>query len=109
MTDPSAFINPLRREEETALHVELINRLHQRGLRVNDAAPADALADLLSALDVFEAAVQHAGGDLFVNAPDSSEPERSEFVVPHMLDDETVTHYTKRILTAATQVRHLER
>ena len=71
MTDPTAFINPIRREEETALHVELVNRLHQRGLRVNENAPADALTDLLSALDAFEAAVQHAGGDLFVNAPDS--------------------------------------
>lgn len=107
MTDPSAFNTPIRREEATALHTELVSRLYQRGVRVNDSAPTDQLADLLSALDDFEAAVQQAGGDLFVNAPDSSEPERPEFVVPHPHDDEAVKTYIKRVRAAAERVRRL--
>ena len=105
MTDSSAFNTPIRRAEETALHAELVIRLHQRGLRIDDTAPADELVDLLSAIDEFDAAVEQSGGDLFVNAPDSSEPERPEFVVPHPYDDEAVKAYTKRVLIAAETLR----
>jgi hypothetical protein len=108
MTDPSMYNTSIRREEATSLHLELVSRLYQRGLRVDDTAPSDQLADLLSAVDEFDTAVKDAGGDLFVNTPYSSEPERPEFVVPHLHDDESVKTYIKRVRDATERVRHLE-
>lgn len=105
MTDPMAFNTPIRQEEATSLHTELVSRLYQRGVRVDDTAPADQLADLLSAIDEFEAAVKQAGGDLFINTPYSSEPERPDFVVPHPHDDESVRNYIKRVQHATAHVR----
>ena len=58
------------------------------------------MADLLSAIDEFEAAVERAGGDPMVDSPDSSEPERPEFVLPHPHDDESVATYIRRVNSA---------
>ena len=104
MPEQSDFDDSIRREEEASLHDELIARLDQKGVRaVEEASDAD-LADLLTAIDDFEAAVERAGGDLMVDTPDSSEPERPEFVLPHPHDDESVATYTHRVRTAIARL-----
>lgn len=94
----------MRREELTSLRSELISRLDQKGVQLSATGTDAELADLLSAIDEFEAAVENAGGDLMVDSPDSSEPERPEWVLPHPHDDETVAAYTGRVTRATAQL-----
>lgn len=100
MPKESDFDDSIRREERVALHSELIARLDQKGVHLSAKGSDAELADLLSAIDEFETAVENAGGDLMVDSPDSSEPERPEFVLPHPHDGESVATYTKRVTTA---------
>jgi hypothetical protein len=61
---------------------EVADRLRRRGVLVrNDDTPED-LADLLSAVERFEAAVEARGGDLFVDDLNSSEPDDIHFALP---------------------------
>jgi hypothetical protein len=106
MRNPSAFDNSIRREERSALHTELLRRLQQHGVSfpIRNASDA-ALADLLSAVEDFERTVEDAGGDLFVDSPDSSEPEQPNFVLPHPRDDERVEGYIKRVTDATRSLK----
>lgn len=104
MAEQSDFDDSIRDQERTALHSEMVARLHQKGLMIDGDAPDGDLADLLSAIDQFEAAVVKAGGDLYVDSLDSSQPERPDWVLPHMGDDETVAAYTGRVQEAASQL-----
>lgn len=102
--EQSDFDNSIRRDERGALHSELVSRLHQKGLMVSGDAPDEDMADLMSAIDEFETAVEKAGGDLMLDSPDSSEPERPEFVLPHMHDDESLAVYTRRVQSATERL-----
>jgi len=105
MPEESDFDDSIRREERTALHTELLSRLEQKGVQLGARATESDLADLLSAIGAFESAVEAAGGDLMVDTPTSSEPERPEWVLPHPNDDESVSVYTKRVISATARVR----
>lgn len=102
--DPSAFDNSIRRDESRAVAQEVVNRLGHRDVPLTgDEDPAE-LADLLSAIEGFERAVQAAGGDLMVDSPESSQPERPEWVVPRRWDDEAIAPYTDRVRQATARV-----
>lgn len=100
MREESDFEDSIRREERSSLHSELLARLGQKGVQLMAMASDAELADLLSAIDNFESAVERAGGDLMMDSPDSSEPERPEWVLPHPHDDESVAVYIKRVAFA---------
>lgn len=100
MLEDSDFEDSIRREERSSLRSELLARLEQKGVQLMAHASDAELADLLSAIDNFESAVERAGGDLMVDSPDSSEPERPEWVLPHPHDDESVAIYIKRVVFA---------
>ncbi|MEO7217090.1 MAG: hypothetical protein ABI026_02775 [Gemmatimonadaceae bacterium] len=105
MPEQSEFDDSIRREERASLHSELLARLEQKGVRL-DAKGSDAeVADLLSAIDNFDGAVELSGGDTMVDSPDSSEPERPEWVLPHPRDDESVASYTMRVNSAAERLK----
>jgi hypothetical protein len=109
MPEQSDFDDSIRRDERAALHSELLARLDQKGLvSVGEGSDAE-LADLLSAIDAFEAAVEEAGGDPMVDSPDSSEPERPDFVLPHQRDDESVATYTGRVQAATARLDRMAR
>jgi len=96
---------PSERDEEQGVHVELLARLRQHGVELAELTATDGeIADLLSAVEGFEAAVQEAGGDLFVDSPGTSAPDDPRFVLPRMGDDETVVQYAARIQAAADQL-----
>jgi hypothetical protein len=95
------MLDPHREEEREAAAMELSGRLAQKGIDVGSDEDPSQLADLLSAAEEFERAVESAGGDLMVNAPDSADPENARFVLPRRRDDEPITKYTERILAAA--------
>jgi hypothetical protein len=104
--EPADASTPSDASERRGVHDELLNRLKQYGVYIADRSATDAeLADLLSAIDSFDRAVEDAGGDLFIDAPDSSEPELPAFVLPHLHDDEHVSTYIHRIENATRRLR----
>src|SRR5215210_2276567 len=78
----SDMLDPHRREEREAVAVELSGRLAQKGVDVGSDEDSGQLADLLSAVEEFERAVETAGGDLYVNSPSSLDPQDERFVLP---------------------------
>jgi hypothetical protein len=107
MTDSSAFDNSIRREEQSALHTEIVRRLAQHGVHfpIRSAASDASLADLLSAVEEFERTVEEKGGDLFVDSPDSSEPDNPELVLPKPTDDDGVESYIRRVTNATRRLQ----
>ena len=99
------MLDPHREEEREAAAMELSGRLAQKGIEVGSDEDPAQLADLLSAVEEFERAVEKAGGDLFVNSLDSSEPQDPRFVLPRRRDDEPLPKYRERILAAAQSLR----
>ncbi len=94
------ILDPHREEEREAAAMELSGRLAQKGVEVGSDEDPAQLADLLSAVEEFERAVENAGGDLFVNSPESSEPQDPRFVLPMRRADEPLPRYRERILAA---------
>jgi hypothetical protein len=92
------------REERTAA-AEVTARLRSRGIVVTSVDKPEALADLLSAVERFEAAVEAHGGDLMVDDLKSSRPDDSHFVVPRRAPREAVRAYIGRIDAATTGLR----
>ena len=93
------------REERTAA-AEVAARLRSRGIVVTGVDKPEALADLLSAVERFEAAVEAHGGDLMVDDLKSSQPDDPHFVLPARMPDQPVRDYIARVDAAAESVRH---
>ena len=104
MPELSEFDDSIRQDERASLHTELLARLEQKGVHILPRGTDAEIADLLTAIDAFEAAVENAGGDLMVDTPDSSEPERPEWVLPHPHDDESISVYTGRVARATERL-----
>lgn len=100
----SEMLDPHRRDEREAVAVELSGRLAQKGVEVGSDEDPAQLADLLSAVEQFESAVEGAGGDLYVDSPTSREPDERRFVLPQRRADEPVSGYTQRITAAAKAI-----
>ena len=100
----SEMLDPHRREEREAVAVELSGRLAQKGVEVGPDEDPAQLADLLSAVEEFERAVEAAGGDLYVDSPTSREPDERRFVLPQRRADEPVSGYTQRITAVAKAI-----
>jgi len=94
-------LNPHRREDQQHAAATIVSQLARRGLRVTGDESGDQLADLLTAVERFEAAVVAAGGDLMNNQPTSNDPEEPRFVIPARRDDESADAYAARLRHAA--------
>src|SRR5437667_11391213 len=92
-------------EQRSAAVVEVAARLRTRGITVTGAERPEELADLLSAVERFEAAVEGHGGDLMVDDLRSPEPDDAHFVVPRRDHGEAVRAYIGRIDDATAQLR----
>ena len=106
--DLNDMLDPHREEEREAAAMELSGRLAQKGIEVGSDEDPGQLADLLSAVEEFERAVEAAGGDLFVNSPSSTEPQDPRFVLPGRRADEPISGYAERILAAARAIKRGE-
>ncbi|HEV8509115.1 MAG TPA: hypothetical protein VGQ48_01545 [Gemmatimonadales bacterium] len=84
---------------------EVAARLRRRGIPLRGAERPEELADLLSAVERFEAAVEARGGDLMVDDLQSSQPDDRHFVLPPRGADETLRDYIARVDSAAAHVR----
>ena len=98
-------LNPNRVEEERHARQEADYRLSERGIRLEPSDSDEEVADLLEAIERFEAGVEAKGGDLFVNRIGSSEPEDSAFVPPQRREGESAVDYRLRIEGAADALR----
>ncbi|HEY7611794.1 MAG TPA: hypothetical protein VH764_02270 [Gemmatimonadales bacterium] len=109
MTEPyereQRELNPNRVEEERHARQEAEYRLSERDIGVEAADSDEEVADLLDAIERFEAAVEAKGGDLFVNRIGSSDPEDPAYVPPVRRDGESATDYRLRIEAAADGLR----
>jgi len=94
-------------EQRSAAVVEVAARLRTRGITMTGAERPEELADLLSAVERFEATVEAHGGDLMVDDLKSAQPDDRHFVVPRRGHGEAVRTYIGRIDEAtARQRRH---
>lgn len=91
--------------ERSDVAAEVADRLQRRGIDVTSGERTDDLADLLSAVERFEAAVESHGGDLMVDDLKSARPDDEHFVVPRRSRDEEIRAYIKRIDAATVGLR----
>ena len=96
--DPSADADRARVARNVA------DQLAQRGVDLTGGESPDELLMLLEAVDRFEAARRARGGDSFTNAPDSSDPDDPELVLPRRQPDEGADSYASRIRGAAARL-----
>jgi hypothetical protein len=97
----SEMLDPHRREERSGAATEISGRLLQKGIDASADEDPALLADLLSAVERFESAVEARGGDLMVNSPDSTDPQNPEFVIPRRTADDSIEAFIRRINDAA--------
>lgn len=97
----SEMLDPHRREERNSAATEITGRLLQKGIEADAGEDPALLADLLTAVEKFEVAVEARGGDLMVNSPRSTDPQNPEFVVPGRKADESLEGYIRRVDEAA--------
>ncbi|MEJ7759812.1 MAG: hypothetical protein WKF55_09525 [Gemmatimonadaceae bacterium] len=97
----SEMLDPHRREDRQDAATEIAGRLAQKGLDVDSDEDSAVLADLMSAVERFEAAVIWRGGDPMVNMPSSTDPENRAYVLPERTSGETLQVYAGRVDDAA--------
>jgi hypothetical protein len=98
-------LNPHRAEQQARAREHNRDILEQRGVRLFGDETDEELAELWSAVDRFESAVEARGGDTLTNAPDSSEPDNPEYVLPERGLREPSAAYVGRILAATESLR----
>ena len=91
--------------ERRDVAAEVADRLRHRGIVLTGTEKPDELADLLSAVERFEKAVEAHGGDLMVDDLKSSRPDDRHFVLPRRDKAETARAYMVRIDEAAMGLR----
>jgi hypothetical protein len=84
---------------------EVADRLRRRGIPLRGDERPEDLADLLVAVERFEAAVEARGGDLMVDDLNSSRPDDPHFVLPARHRADSVCAYIARIEESTARVR----
>jgi hypothetical protein len=79
---------------------EVADRLRRRGIVLGGDERPEDLADLLSAVEQFESAVEARGGDLMVN-------DDPRFALPPRSVDESVRDYVARVQAATVSLREI--
>lgn len=99
------LLDPHGDEIRLAADQEVTARLRGRGLTVPDGERSIDLADLMTAVERFEAVVETLGGDLMVEDVGGSQPDDPHFVLPQRLPAETTRSHIRRIEAAAEALR----
>jgi hypothetical protein len=106
--DSDDALDPHREEIRTQVVREIAAKLHARGIDVPAKATSDEIADLLDAVERWEKAVEHAGGDLYVDEG-GDQPDDPAFALPQRRGDEPIAAYTSRIDAVSAELRHRDR
>jgi hypothetical protein len=102
-------LEPHRVEEQNRARMEVVDRLRDRGIPVNPGDDDVEVADLLDAVERFEAVVEAQGGDLFVNRIGSAEPQNPAFVLPERQPGESASDYRATVIEATRVLRRGDR
>jgi hypothetical protein len=94
-----------RDRERESVSASVAATLRARGVELTGDEGSEQLAEVLSAVERFEAAVSEIGGDRMVNYPGSPQPQDEAFVLPIRRADESITSYADRVLQAARRLR----
>ena len=97
-------LDPARASERERVSIIVATTLHARGVTLTGSETSDQLADILSAVERFEAAVSAIGGDRMVNDRNSNQPENELFVLPMRAADESPGRYADRLASAADRL-----
>ena len=107
--DPSRQDSTIDRpEERERVSAEIAGRLREREVRLDGTESGAELSDMLTAVERFENSVSALGGDSMTNAPDSSSPDRLDFVVPAREPAESPESYAWRVTKAAERLRQAD-
>src|ERR1700687_5528405 len=93
-------------KSEKRVAAEVAARLRDRGVVTTGKEKPEELADLLSAVERFEAAVEAHGGDLMVDDLKSSQPDDPHFVLPRRAHGEAIRSYIGRIDGSTARLAH---
>ena len=96
-TPPEDDLNPHRAEDLRRATMHTADILRQRGIPLGENEDPAELADVLSAVERFEAAAAALGGDSMVNVPGTSAPEDPSLVLPARASGEPLGRYIRRI------------
>ena len=102
--DSRRDLDPARAAERERVSMIVAATLHARGVTLTGSETSDQLADILSAVERFEAAVSALGGDRMVNDRNSNQPENELFVLPARAADESPGRYADRLAVAAERL-----
>ena len=97
-------LNPHRDEDRAHAAEMAYAQLRQRSVDVTGDEPAEELAQLLEAVERFEAAVSSVGGDRMTNALDSNDPDDQSLVLPTRNAGEGAGAYAERVSAAAARL-----
>jgi len=84
---------------------EVIDRLRKRGVALTGTEKNEDRANLLEAVERFEAAVEKHGGDLMVDDLKSVQPDDRHFVLPRRTANDALRAYIGRIEEATAKLR----
>lgn len=98
-------LDPDRDRERENVSSSVAATLSARGVDLTGTESSEQLAEMLDAVERFEAAVSEAGGDRMLNDPDSSDPQEEAFVLPRRAADESALEYAERVQRAARKLR----
>ncbi|MEP6619038.1 MAG: hypothetical protein ABJE47_06985 [bacterium] len=91
-------------EEQQRVAGEIAQRLRQRGVHLEHNESGEDLANLLEAVERFEAVVGRRGGDLMMDEPVKDgapiQPDNSAFVLPKRNRGESPASFIGRIADA---------
>ena len=104
MTERDEIDRAAERDERIAGET-IRGQLVARDVELDGEEAPEQLANLLTAVEEFERAVAVLGGDSMTNAPDSTDADDPELVLPRRRDDERVDPYTARVAAAASRLR----
>ena len=102
-------LEPHRVEEQNRARMEVVDRLRDRGIPVEPSDDDIEVADLLDAVERFEAVVEAQGGDLFVNRIGAAEPQNQAFVLPEREPGEGAGDYRAKVIEATRVLRRGDR
>ena len=102
-------LEPHRVEEQNRARMEVVDRLRDRGIPVYPTDADIEIADLLDAVERFEAVVETQGGDLFVNRIGAAEPQNPAFVLPEREPSESSSEYRAKVIEATRVLRRGDR
>lgn len=102
--DDGAFANPLRTGERRAVRAEMEQWLHERQVELNGSESDETLVAMVNAVEEFERRATAAGADLFVDTPESSDPDHPALVLPRRRADERGEAYASRVRERAKQL-----